>query len=158
RMTLGESIATHAGIDPMADRDPDRLRGFLLDRGVAAAAHDETWGELIDRLLSHYVEPNLVEPTFLTDYPFVLSPLARQREAGPALVERFEGFCAGMELLNGYSELNDPELQRRRFEEQAQARAEGDDEAHPVDDDCVEALSYGMAPTAGVGVGIDRVA
>jgi lysyl-tRNA synthetase class 2 len=158
RVTLGGAIAEHAGIDPMADRDPDRLRGFLLDRGVAAAAHDETWGELVDRLLSHYVEPNLVEPTFLTDYPFELSPLARQREDDPALVERFEGFCAGMELLNGYSELNDPELQRRRFEEQAEAREEGDEEAHPVDLDYVEALAFGMPPTAGVGIGIDRIA
>src|SRR3954452_19702155 len=158
RMSLGEAISSHAGIDPMADRDPDRLRSFLLDRGVAAAAHDETWGELVDRLLSHYVEPNLIEPTFLTDYPFEVSPLARQREDDPALVERFEAFCTGMELLNGYSELNDPDLQRRRFEEQALAREAGDEEAHPVDLDYVEALAYGMPPTAGVGVGIDRIA
>ncbi len=104
------------------------------------------------------MEPNLIEPTFLTDYPFELSPLARQREDDPALVERFEGFCAGMELMNGYSELNDPELQLRRFQEQAQAREEGDEEAHPVDLDYVEALAFGMPPTAGVGVGIDRIA
>src|SRR5262249_53376475 len=109
RMALGGPIAAPAGVDPEAARDPHRPRGLLRGPGGAAAAHDETWGELVDRLLSHYVEPNLVEPTFLTDYPFELSPLARQREDDPALVERFEGFCAGMELLNGYSELNDPE-------------------------------------------------
>jgi lysyl-tRNA synthetase class 2 len=157
RVPLAEAIRERAGIDPMADRDPDRIRAFLLERGVAAAAGDATWGALVDRLLSHYVEPAIVEPVFLIDYPFELSPLSRQRKDDPTLVERFEAFCGGMEVANGYSELTDPDIQLARFTEQAALRQAGDDHAAPVDDDYVEALRYGMPPTAGVGVGIDRL-
>jgi lysyl-tRNA synthetase class 2 len=108
-------------------------------------------------MLDHYVEPTLRAPTFLVDYPYELSPLARPRPDDPTLVERFEAFCGGMEIANGYSELNDPETQRRRFEEQLEARAAGDEEATPFDADYIEALLYGLPPTAGVGVGIDRL-
>jgi lysyl-tRNA synthetase class 2 len=158
RVRLGEAIAQEAGIDPMQERDPERLRATLLGLGVAAAAGDSTWGELVDRYLSHFVEPRIVEPTFLVDYPFELSPLARPRQDDPTLVERFEAFCGGMEFANGYSELTDPDVQRRRFQEQVSARAAGAEEAHPLDEDYLEALAYGLPPTAGVGVGIDRLA
>ena len=158
RVPLGAAIAERCGIDPMADRDPQRLRARLLADGVAAAATDATWGQLVDRALSHYVEPHIVEPVFLIDYPTELSPLARPRSDDETTVERFEAFCAGMEFANGYSELNDPDMQLLRFNEQAQARAAGEEDAQPLDEDYVEALRYGMPPTAGVGVGIDRVA
>jgi lysyl-tRNA synthetase class 2 len=158
RERLGEAIEHAAGIDPMRDRDPERLRAHLLERGVAAAAGDRGWGALVDRLLSHFVEPNVREPVFLVDYPRELSPLSRPRQDDPELVERFEAFCVGMEVANGYSELNDPDEQLARFRELAAAREAGDQEAPPVDDDYVEALRYGMPPTAGVGLGIDRLA
>jgi lysyl-tRNA synthetase class 2 len=157
RIPLFDAIERASGIDARAERDPARLRQLLLDRGVEGAAHDTTWPQLVDRLLSHYVEPASREPMFLVDYPVELSPLSRPREDDPSLVERFEAFCAGMEILNGYSELNDPELQRLRFEEQAADRQAGDEEAPPVDDDYVEALTYGMPPTLGVGIGVDRL-
>jgi lysyl-tRNA synthetase class 2 len=157
RLSLSEAIERHAGIDPTADRDPERLRAHLLARDVPAAAGDSTWAQLVDRLLSHFVEPNVVAPVFLTDYPAEVSPLARPREDDPDTVERFEAFCLGMEIANGYSELTDPDAQLARFEEQAAARAAGDEEAQPLDADYVEALRYGMPPTAGVGVGIDRL-
>jgi lysyl-tRNA synthetase class 2 len=157
RIRLAEAIEERSGIDPMADRDPDRIRAYLLERGVSAAAKDATWGQLVDRLLSHYVEPQITDPVFLIDYPFEISPLARQREDDPSLVERFEAFALGMEFANGYSELNDPDVQAQRFAEQVAERAAGDEEAAPADDDYVEALAYGLPPTAGVGVGIDRL-
>ena len=106
----------------------------------------------------HYVEPTLIAPTFLTDYPVELSPLARRKPGADGIVERFEAFCGGMEIANGFSELNDPDDQRARIEEQAAMGRAGDDEAHPVDDDYVTALEYGLPPTGGVGLGIDRLA
>ena len=108
-------------------------------------------------MLSHYVEPYLVEPTFLVDYPVELSPLARRNPDDPSRVERFEAFCGGMEIANGFSELIDPDDQLARFEEQAEMGRAGDAEAHPVDHDYVNALRYGLPPTGGVGLGIDRL-
>ena len=118
---------------------------------------DRTWAQLVDHALSHFIEPTLIAPTFLIDYPVELSPLSRQMPGAPSLTERFEAFCGGMEIGNGYSELNDPDEQHARFEEQAQMGRAGDAEAHPIDDDYVNALGYGMPPTGGLGVGIDRV-
>lgn len=115
-------------------------------------------GKLIDEIFSKCVEPHLIQPTFITDYPVELSPLAKRHRSKPGLVERFEAFCNGKEMCNAYSELNDPEDQRARFEEQAGLRAAGDDEAMQIDEDYLRALEYGMPPTAGLGVGVDRLA
>lgn len=133
-------------------RDPDELRSRLDDRGVDAS-HDHSWAQLVDHALSHFVEPALIEPTILYDYPVELSPFARQTDEDPSIVERFEYFVGGTELGNAFSELNDPGEQADRFEQQA-AEAGGE----PGDPDYVEALAYGMPPTGGVGLGIDRLA
>jgi lysyl-tRNA synthetase class 2 len=146
RRTLREAIQEHAGIDPMADRDRARLVGFLDAQGVDTSA-DRTWADAVDHLLSHFVEPAIERPTFLIDYPVELSPLAKRSPADETVVERFEAFCVGMEIANGYTELNDPADQRARFEASGQ-----------VDEDYVLALEYGMPPTVGVGIGIDRLA
>ena len=132
-------------------RDPDELRSRLDDRGVDTS-HDRSWSQLVDHALSHFVEPALIEPTILHDYPVELSPFARTTDDDPAIVERFEYFVGGTELGNAFSELNDPAEQAARFEQQA-AEAGGE----PGDPDYVEALAYGMPPTGGVGLGIDRL-
>ena len=132
-------------------RDPDDLRGRLNGRGVDTS-HDASWAQLLDHALSHYVEPALIEPTILFDYPVELSPFARATDEDPEIVERFEYFVGGTELGNAFSELNDPDEQAARFEQQA-AEVGGE----PGDPDYVEALAYGMPPTGGVGLGIDRL-
>jgi lysyl-tRNA synthetase class 2 len=157
RVRLRDAIAERAGIDPMADRDRDRLVAFMRERDLDTSG-DATWAQAVDHLLSHFVEPKLEQPTFIVDYPIELSPFAKRSPADPAVVERFEAFCSGMEIANGYSELNDPAEQRARFEEARAAAAAGDAEAHPMDEDFLLALEYGMPPTAGVGIGIDRLA
>jgi lysyl-tRNA synthetase class 2 len=122
-------------------RPPSRAR-----RRGRRPLRDRSWAQLVDHLLSHFVEPHVVEPTFLTEYPVELSPLARRTRHDPGLTERFEAFCGGMEIANGFSELNDPVDQRARFEEQAVAGRGGDDTAHPVDEDYLAALEYGLPP------------
>ena len=112
---------------------------------------------LVAELMAHLVEPQLIQPTFLLDFPLELSPLAKQKKDSPHLAERFEFFVAGMELANAYTELNDPQEQRHRFQEQLRARELGDDEAHRMDEDFVRALEHGMPPAAGEGIGIDRL-
>jgi len=126
-------------------RDAAELRRRLEERGMDLA-QDDTWAQLVDHALSHLVEPKLIEPTILYDYPVELSPLARRKEGEEGIVERFEYFVGGIELGNAYSELNDAEEQAARFAEM------GAD-----DPDYVEALSYGMPPTGGLGLGIDRL-
>jgi lysyl-tRNA synthetase, class II len=157
RIPLRQAIHDAAGIDPMADRDRDRLVAFMREREIDTTG-DVTWAQAVDHLLSHFVEPAIERPTFLVDYPVELSPFAKQSPDDPGMVERFEAFCMGMEIANGYSELNDPAEQRARFEQARAAAAAGDAEAHPMDEDFLLALEYGMPPTAGVGVGIDRLA
>jgi lysyl-tRNA synthetase class 2 len=161
RLPLGAALAEHLGFDPfapsdMGTRDEPRLRAALESAGLDTGGH-KTWAALVDHGLSHFIEPHLMAPTFLVDYPVELSPLSRQMPGDPSLTERFEAFAGGMEIANGYSELNDPDEQHARFEEQAQMGRAGDAEAHPIDDDYVNALGYGMPPTGGLGVGIDRV-
>jgi lysyl-tRNA synthetase class 2 len=131
-------------------------RARALELGVAA---EPSWGtgKIVTEVFEAHVEAGLWGPVFTVGYPLEVSPLARQDPADPLLVERFEAFAAGRELANAYSELNDPQEQRRRFEEQARAKARGDEEAHPIDEDYLRALEYGMPPTAGLGVGVDRL-
>jgi lysyl-tRNA synthetase, class II len=114
-------------------------------------------GRLQDEVFKTVVEPHLVQPTFVLDYPKALSPLAKEHRRDPALTERFELFVNGREIANAFSELNDPDDQRRRFEEQARQRAAGDEEAHSFDADYIRALEYGMPPAGGLGLGIDRL-
>jgi lysyl-tRNA synthetase class 2 len=116
-----------------------------------------TRGKLIDTLLSNYVEPKLIQPTFIIDYPLEVSPLAKKKAGNPNLVERFEAFIGGMEMCNAFTELNDPLDQRERFLAQQRAFAAGDEEAHQMDEDFIRALSYGMPPTGGWGMGVDRL-
>ena len=138
-------------------RDEAELRRRLQERNVDVS-HDPTWAKLIDHAHSHFVEPNLVQPTILYDYPIELSPFARSTDDDPTLVERFEYFAGGMELGNAFTEINDAEEQAARFSFQEGERAAGDVEAEGGDPDYVEALSYGMPPTGGIGLGIDRLA
>jgi lysyl-tRNA synthetase, class II len=138
-------------------RDEDQLRRRLQERDVDVS-NDPTWSKLIDHAHSRFVEPSLVQPTILYDYPVELSPFARATDGDPSLVERFEYFAGGIELGNAFTEINDAEEQSQRFAQQQSERAAGDVEAEEGDPDYVEALSYGMPPTSGIGLGIDRLA
>ncbi len=113
--------------------------------------------KILAKLFDHFVEPQLVQPVFITDYPIELSPLSKKKEDNPCLVERFELFIGRKEIANAYTELNDPIDQKQRFEEQVAERQAGDEEAHWMDHDFIRALEYGMPPTAGEGIGIDRL-
>jgi lysyl-tRNA synthetase class 2 len=136
--------------------DEGVLRSTLEGRGVDVS-RDRTWPQLVDHALSHFVEPNLVQPTILYDYPKELSPFARETGGDDSFVERFEYFAGGMELGNAFTEINDPDEQDERFRMQVSEREAGDETAEAGDPDYVEALSYGMPPTGGLGLGIDRL-
>ncbi len=153
RVTLRDVILDHTGIDLTARPSREQLAAAL---GTEEAA-DQGWGKLVDHLFSKLVEPELVEPTFVRDYPVELSPFAKRHRAGGELVERWEAFVGGVEIANSFTELNDPDEQRRRFEQQAAELARGDEEAQPLDEGFLRALEQGMPPTGGVGVGIDRL-
>jgi lysyl-tRNA synthetase class 2 len=150
KLTVQEAIRRWAQIDILEASDEQLSAAARLPATIGRA-------KLIDEILSEAVEPQLVQPTFLIDWPVELSPLAKRRFDEPRLVERFELFVAGMELANAFSELNDPLDQRERLTQLAKRRAEGDEEAAPVDEDFIEAMEYGMPPTGGLGVGIDRL-
>ena len=156
RVTLRDAILEETGVDVLALRDRDELVAAAAERDIKLDP-TATWGKLVDDLLSKHVEPGLQKPTFILDYPKELSPLAKDHRSEPGLVERFECFAAGMEFANAYSELNDPDEQRARFEQQQRDEAAGDEETQPYDEDYVRALEQGMPPTGGIGVGIDRL-
>ena len=153
RLRLAEALADCG----LWTRDADELRRRLEERGVDTS-RDRTWAQLVDHALSHAVEPTLIEPTILYDYPVELSPFARATDDDPSMVERFEYFVGGMELGNAFTEINDPDEQAERFRMQEVERAAGDLTAEAGDPDFVEALAYGMPPTGGLGLGIDRLA
>jgi lysyl-tRNA synthetase, class II len=157
RETLAGAIGSRTGVDVLAERELGSLQAALRERGLDVPENEETWGQLVDHLLSKYVEPELVQPTFLMDYPVEISPLAKRHRARPDLVERWEAFAGGMEFANAFTELNDPDDQRARFEEQQRFAAAGDEEAHPIDEAYLQALEQGMPPTGGIGIGIDRI-
>lgn len=156
RIDMLDSIAAACGVEFTMDmpKEDARKRADELDIDV-----DGTWGvgKIAMEVFERHVEPDLWEPTFVTGHPVEVSPLAREHRDGGGITERFEFFAGGWEIANAFSELNDPIEQRRRFEAQAVARAEGDDEAHLVDEDYLLALEYGMPPTGGLGVGVDRL-
>jgi lysyl-tRNA synthetase class 2 len=136
--------------------DRDALASEMRSRGIDAPP-DDAWPQLVDELLSKHVEPTLVEPTILLDYPVEMSPFAKTHRSDPRLVERFEAFLGGMEIANAFTELNDPDEQRRRFEAQRALAGAGDEEAQPFDEAFLQALEQGMPPTGGLGLGIDRL-
>jgi lysyl-tRNA synthetase, class II len=156
RIKLRDAVREESGIDyemyPTAEAlyPVVRAAGVYVDPGSSR-------GKLIDTLLSHFVEPKLIQPTFLIDYPIEMSPLAKRKRDDGSVVERFEGYIGGMEVANAFSELNDPIEQRERFVEQVVERAAGDEEAQPMDEDFLLALEHGMPPTGGLGVGMDRL-
>jgi len=158
RVTLRDAIHEKTGVDVLADRDRDALAAAIeaSDR-VDLETAGRTWPQLVDDLLSKYVEPEISDPQFIIDYPVELSPFAKAHRSEPGLVERFEVFADRMEFGNAFTELNEPDEQRARFEAQVRYAAEGDEETQPMDEAYLSALEQGMPPTGGVGLGIDRL-
>ena len=153
RISLRDAILAETGIDVMEHPDRDSLAKAM---GVEPAK-EHGWGKLVDDLLSKGVEPKLIQPTFVTDYPVEMSPFAKAHRTEEGLVERWEAYVGGFEIANAFTELNDPDEQRRRFEAQAEELRRGDAEAQPMDENYIQALESGMPPTGGVGLGIDRL-
>ena len=156
RMSLYSALVELGGIDSGLLDDKEGLLQFASQKGIQITKTGRL-GKVITKLFDTLVEPKLIQPTFITDYPAEVSPLSRRNDQQPDLTERFELFIAGREIANGFSELNDPVDQRQRFQQQVKGREAGDEEAHRMDDDYIEALEYGMPPTAGEGIGIDRL-
>ncbi|MDP7422452.1 MAG: lysine--tRNA ligase, partial [bacterium] len=156
RISFMDSLRTVAGLDVSLDDSEDTIQSRMVDAGLPLP-EVKNKGSLFDAAFKKGVEPKLIKPTFVIDYPVSLSPLAKRCPDRPDLTERFELFTGGFEYANAYSELNDPVDQRQRFEEQARFRAGGDEEAHIMDESYVEALEYGMPPTGGMGLGIERL-
>jgi lysyl-tRNA synthetase class 2 len=156
RFSVEEALVRLGGLTEDEVRTSEGLRAAAQARGQTFPP-EWGWAKLLVELFEALVEDKLVQPTFITDFPAELSPLAKARPDDPRYVQRFELYVAGMEIANAYTELNDPREQRRRFEAQARARAAGDEEAHLLDEDFLRALEYGLPPTAGEGIGIDRL-
>ncbi len=156
RWRLRDAIREITGIDYREYSDAESLYQAIIRIG-GTPERKSSWGKLIDPTLINLIEPHLIQPTFLYDYPLEVSPLAKRKPDEPDVVERFEFFIGGLEMGNAFSEINDPLDQRERFLATSKALAEGDEEAHPLDEDYITALSYGMPPTGGFGMGIDRL-
>jgi lysyl-tRNA synthetase class 2 len=155
RLTMFDAIKEYTGHD-ISQMDEDQIRQVARKLNVEESP-SMGYGKLIDEIFGEYVEPKLIQPTFIMDYPLEMSPLAKKHRDNPRLVERIEPIIAGKEVANGFSELNDPVDQKERFMEQVRLREKGDDEAQMMDEDYIRALEYGMPPTAGLGIGIDRL-
>jgi len=157
RLSLMDALKEATGIDFLAFKgDDEKAQEVGRQLGLSVEPTDH-WGRVLDEALKKKVVPNLIQPTFLVDYPVEISPLAKRKPVDQAMTERFQGFVGGLEIANAFSELNDPLDQRERFKMQQRLRERGDVEAHPLDWEFVTALEYGMPPTGGVGIGIDRL-
>jgi lysyl-tRNA synthetase class 2 len=156
RLTMEEAFQRYGGFGIADLRDRRRAESILNQLGVTFDRNRGT-GHLIEKAFEAVVEPHLVQPTFILDYPIELSPLAKKKADDPTLTYRFELFIINMEMANAFSELNDPIDQRQRFLQQIREKGTGDTEFHPLDEDFIQALEYGMPPTGGIGIGIDRV-
>ena len=157
RVGLIDVIQEATGIDVMAHPTGAELAAAIKAAGIDMPTDDLEWPGLVDDLFSKQVEPTLITPTFVIDYPKALSPFAKDHRSKPGLVERFEVFANGMEVGNAFTELNDPDEQRARFEAQVRLAEAGDEETTPYDEVFVQALEHGMPPTGGIGIGIDRL-
>jgi lysyl-tRNA synthetase class 2 len=155
RRTMRDLLIEHGGLDFEQFRTEDLMRAELRRRNIDAP-DDAPWGKLLDEAWSTLVEPHLIQPVFVIDYPIEISPLAKRKPGVEGIVERFEAFAGGFELANAYTELNDPLDQRQRFEDQLRLRAR-DDETELMDEDFLLAIEHGMPPTGGLGMGIDRL-
>jgi lysyl-tRNA synthetase class 2 len=155
RLTLKGAAAAALGVDALPEPEAD-LRALAARAGVHVDA-GLAWGRILDEIVSERVQPSIMNPTFLVDHPRDTSPLAKAKRGDPSVVERFELIIAGMEVANSFSEQNDPLEQRRAFEQQAELRSRGDEEAQPLDHDYLRAMELGMPPTGGVGIGVDRL-
>jgi lysyl-tRNA synthetase class 2 len=156
RIPMITAMTEIGGIDADILHDKKRLLDFASSSGIQITK-TQNIGKIVTKLFDNLVEPRLVEPTFITGYPVEVSPLSRKSDTHPEFTDRFELFIGRREIANGFSELNDPEDQKNRFEQQLEAREQGDKEAHWMDTDYIEALEYAMPPTAGEGIGIDRL-
>jgi lysyl-tRNA synthetase class 2 len=157
RVSFVQAIVEVTGIDLSMVRETAELRKAIAERGLKVGTEQDAWAQMADALLSKFVEPSLKEPTFVLDYPIALSPFAREHRSEPGLSERWEAFAGGMEIANAFSELNDADAQRERFDSQRRQAEQGDEEAQPFDELFLQALEQGMPPAGGVGVGIDRL-
>ncbi|MEZ5125188.1 MAG: lysine--tRNA ligase [Thermoleophilia bacterium] len=158
RVTMRQAILERTGIDIAEQRDVVSLQAAITDAGLAEKVPlVPTWGKQVDHVFAETVEPTLIQPVFIIEHPLELSPFAKKTPADPRFVERFEGFVAGMEMSNAFTELNDPEDQRLRFLQQVSDLHAGDAEAHQLDEAFLEAMEYGMPPTGGMGMGVDRL-
>lgn len=156
RLPMLDGILEYSGVDFKDIRTDEEARLVAKEKGLHVAA-DASRGKIINEFFEAFVEPNLIQPTFIMGHPVEISPLAKRNAEQPEYTDRFEAFIFGRELANAFSELNDPIDQRQRFEVQVSERAKGDDEAHSMDEDFVQALEYGLPPTGGLGIGIDRL-
>lgn len=156
RMTMTDALEKIGGVAPDLLKSKEKLLAFAASKDIKISKTGRL-GKVITKLFDVLVEPELIQPTFITGYPVEVSPLSRKNEKDPNLTDRFELFIVGREIANGFSELNDPQDQRERFLQQVEDRRAGNSEAHPMDEDYIEALEYGMPPTAGEGIGIDRL-
>jgi lysyl-tRNA synthetase class 2 len=156
RVPFRDALREASGIDIREHAEADSLRAAMREAGLEAP-DDAPWAKLVDGILSQALEPTLIQPTILHDYPLALSPFAKRSPDDPDIVERFEAFAGGMEIATAFTELNDPDDQRERFAMAAADRAAGDDEAQPMDEEFLAALEHGMPPTGGLGLGIDRL-
>jgi len=156
RLEMQQGLLEATGVDIYECRDADSLTAALRKKGITPPVN-ATRGKLIDFMVSEYLEPRLIQPTFLFDYPRDISPLAKSKPGDPMTVERFETYVAGFELNNAFTELNDPLDQEQRFIEMARDYAADDEEKHPMDEDYLRAMRYGMPPCGGFGMGVDRL-